>query len=160
MYWNVYSCVRFALCLCIVSLQFYCIADNVFMETVGPNSKCVDFEIMTDWEYNGTTISPIHGGGCYEVGGCECSACACLRICLSACMYVCSSVFGGVFVHEYNYLYAFCIKHACVHECMGGMFPHVSAVYVYISNCLTCMIAVLCIIAVCVFALLQICSIH
>ena len=33
--------------------------DNVFMETVGPTSKCVDFEIMTNWEYNSTTIPPI-----------------------------------------------------------------------------------------------------
>ena len=49
-----------------------CTADNVFMETVGPNSKCVDFEIMTDWEYNGTNISSIYGGACYEVGDCMC----------------------------------------------------------------------------------------
>ena len=54
--------------------------ENVFMETVGPTSKCVDFEIMTNWEYNSTSIPPIYGGACYEV---------CVRVCV--CTSSCAS---------------------------------------------------------------------
>ena len=50
----------FVLHLLHLHMFMYClnrirIADNVFMETVDPNSKCVGFEIMTDWEYKGVT---------------------------------------------------------------------------------------------------------
>ena len=58
----------------------------MFMETVGPTSKCVDFEIMTNWEYNSTTIPPIYGGACYEV--CM-RAFVCVRACVRACVCVC-----------------------------------------------------------------------
>ena len=57
------------------------------METVGPTSKCVDFEIMTNWEYNSTTIPPIYGGACYEV-----CVCACVRACVCVCVHVCVCV--------------------------------------------------------------------
>ena len=46
-----------------------------------PNSKCVDFEIRTNWEYNSTTIPPINGGACYEVCVCVC-VCVCVRACV------------------------------------------------------------------------------
>ena len=67
------------------------------METVGPTSKCVDFEIMTNWEYDSTTISPIFGGACYEVCVCGVSvcfvhACICVSVCtcvVAFCMCVC-----------------------------------------------------------------------
>ena len=61
------------------------------METVGPTSKCVDFEIMTNWEYNSTTIPPIYGGACYEVCVCACvRACVCVSVCMCVCVCVCA----------------------------------------------------------------------
>ena len=56
----------------------------MFMETVGPTSKCVDFKIMANWEYNSTTIPPIYGGACYVV-----CVCVCVHVCVRACMCVC-----------------------------------------------------------------------
>jgi leishmanolysin-like peptidase len=40
---------------------------NTFSETHGSHSKCVEFTIDTKWTRRNRTISPIHGGGCYEV---------------------------------------------------------------------------------------------
>ena len=54
------------------------------METVGPTSKCVDFEILNNWEYNSTTIPPIYGRACYEVCLCVC-VCVCVCVCTSSC---------------------------------------------------------------------------
>ena len=62
----------------------------MFMETAGPTSKCVDFEIMTNWEYNSTTIPPIYGGACYEV--CVCVVCVCVCVCVCMCVCVCACV--------------------------------------------------------------------
>ena len=53
----------------------------MFLESIGPNSKCVDFEILTDWEFNSTTIPPIYGGACYKV-------CVCVRVCVCECACV------------------------------------------------------------------------
>ena len=65
----------------------------MFMETVGPTSKCVDFEIMTNWEYDSTTIPPIFGGACYEV--CVCGVCVCgVSVCV-----LCMRVFVCVYAH-------------------------------------------------------------
>ena len=66
--------------------------DNVFMETVGPTSKCVDFEIMTNWEYNSTTIPPIYGGACYEVFVCM-HTCGHVCVCVCVCVFVCVCVY-------------------------------------------------------------------
>ena len=61
----------------------------MFIESVGPNSKCVDFEIRTNWEFNSTTISPIYGGACYEVCARVCVyVCVCVRACVHACMHI------------------------------------------------------------------------
>ena len=65
----------------------------MFIESVGPNSKCVDFEIRTNWEFNSTTIPPIYGGACYKVCVCVCArarvcVCVCVRVCMHACMHI------------------------------------------------------------------------
>ena len=69
----------------------------MFLESVGPNSKCVDFEIRTNWVINNRTFLPIRGGACYEVRVCinvRVYVCACVRMCVRACMcaYVCACV--------------------------------------------------------------------
>ena len=61
----------------------------MFMETVGPTSKCVDFKIMTNWEYNSTTIPPIYGGACYVVCVYVC-VCMCVHVRMSLCKSLCT----------------------------------------------------------------------
>ena len=57
----------------------------MFMESLGPNSKCFDSELRVNWKRNSTTFPPLRIGACYEV--CVC-VCVCVSVCYIACTYI------------------------------------------------------------------------
>ena len=40
---------------------------NAFGEVHGTQSRCFNFEIRTEWMWQGNTVTPQVGGACYEV---------------------------------------------------------------------------------------------
>ena len=82
------------------------ISDNVFMETVDPNSKCVDFEIII-----------FSGQGVIQ----RRCACDCGCVCVFRCMAICSICITGHLDFEqrlenvlYIYVYSLDISHSSV----------------------------------------------
>ena len=75
--YGIHTCVK------LYAVPLLCKGDNTFLESVGSTSKCVDFEIRTNWVYNNMTVPPIYGGACYEV---------CVHVCVHACVRACVRV--------------------------------------------------------------------
>ena len=53
----------------IVCLPWYNVGvrSNIFAETFGPNSHCIDHGMSTPWSVNGQQFPNFGGSGCYQV---------------------------------------------------------------------------------------------